>query len=224
MTAWRPKNTRRMNWSSFPASPSVPVVTDASVIINLNATASATAIIGAFPNPFLVTASVRRELSMGESRGHRCGERLEVLISQGLLELAELGPGDDHVYRSLVEGGFAGTLDDGEAATIAYAVGHDGLALIDERKARRICAARFPDLLLASTVDVLLHPLVAERLGECGQNEAIFLALRDARMQVPRHRLQEVVERIGAGRAGDCPSLPRAVRDTRMHQAQRSKE
>ena len=211
-----------MNWSSFPANPNVPVVTDASVIISLNATATAAAIISAFPNPFFVTANVRRELSMGESRGHRCGERLEALISQGLLESAELEPGDDLVYRSLVEGGFEGTLDDGEAATIAYAVGHDGLALIDERKARRICDARFPDLLFASTVEVLLHPLVAKRLGESGQSEAIYLALRDARMQVPRQWLQEVIKRIGANRAVECPSLPRAFRDIRTHPPQRS--
>ncbi|MDE0082739.1 MAG: hypothetical protein OXT72_08845 [Gammaproteobacteria bacterium] len=212
-----------MNWSSFRASPSVPVVTDASVIINLNATASAAAIISAFPNPFFVTANVRRELSMGESRGHRCGERLEALISEGLLELAELEPGDDLVYRSLVEGGFEGTLDDGEAATIAYAVEHDGLALIDERKARRICDARFPDLPIASTVEVLLHPLVAKRLGESDQSEAIFLALRDARMQVPRQWLREVIKRIGANRAVECPSLPRAFRDIRTQPPQRSK-
>ena len=212
-----------MSSSSFPANPGVPVVTDASVIINLNATGSAAAIIGAFPNPFFVTASVRRELSMGESRGHRCGEKLEALIRRGLFELAELGPGDDLVYRSLVEGGFEGTLDDGEAATIAYAVGHGGLALIDERKARRICGVRFPGLLFASTVEMLLHPLVAERLGETGQSEAIFLALRDARMQVPREGLPEVIERIGADRAVECPSLPRSFRDTPTHGAQRSK-
>ena len=210
-----------MNSSSFPVNPSVPVVTDASVMINLNATASAAAIIDAFPNPFFVTANVRQELSMGESHGHRCGEKLEALISQGLLELAELGLGDDLVYRSLVEGVVEGTLDDGEAATIAYAVGHDSLALIDERKARRICAARFPSLLFASTVEMLLHPLVAERLGEPGQSEAIFLALRDARMHVPHHALQEVIERIGEEAAAECPSLPRSLPNSRTQQAGR---
>ena len=201
-----------MNLSSFPDSHGIPVVTDASVIINLNWTARAAAIIGAFPNPFMVTASVCRELTTGMSHGHRCGEELEVLIDQGLFDMAELETDDDIVYRSLVEGGFEATLDDGEAATIAYAVGHDCLALIDERKARRICADRFPDLELASTVDLLLHPLVAARLGESGQREAVFLALRDARMHVPRRQLQEVVERIGATRAKECPSLPRLFR------------
>ncbi|MCY3568324.1 MAG: hypothetical protein OXH38_06820 [Chloroflexi bacterium] len=192
---------------------------DASVIINLNATASAAAIIGACHNPFLVTPNVLRELSMGESHGHRCGERLEALIGQGLVELSELTPSDDLVYRSLIEGGFEGTLDDGEASTIAYAVGHDGIALIDENKARRICAARFPSLPLVSTVEMLLDPLVAERLGEPGQSEAIFLALRDGRMQVPRQRLQEVIDRIGVDRAAECPSLPRSFRDTETDRA-----
>ena len=185
------------------------------MIINLNATASAAAIIDAFPNPFFVTVHVRRELSMGQSHGHRCGQKLEALIGQGLLELARLRLGDDVVYRSLVEGGLESTLDDGEAATIAYAVGHDGVALIDERKAGRMCAARFPDLLIASTVEVLLHPLVAERLGESDQSQAIFLALRDARMHVPRDLLQDVVERIGEEAATLCPSLPRSHRNLR---------
>ena len=40
----RPNDTRRMSSSSFPASPLVPVVADASVIINLNATGGAAAI------------------------------------------------------------------------------------------------------------------------------------------------------------------------------------
>ena len=204
-----------MNSSRFPASPSVPVVIDASVIINFNATARAAAIISAFPNPFLVTAHVRHELSKGEPRGHQCGKKLEAFLSRGLLALAELEPGDELVYRSLVEGGVAETLDDGEAATIAYAAGHDGLALIDENKARKICAARFPNLRLASTVDMLLHPLAAERLGESGQSEAIFLALRDARMHVPHYARQDVIERIGSERAAGCTSLPRSLRNLR---------
>ena len=214
MTGWRPRNTRRMNSSNFPGNPRVPVVTDASVIINLNATGDAAAIIDAFPNPFMVTANVRRELSRGESRGHVCGEKLDALISQGVLALAELGPADDIVYRSLVEGGFEGTLDDGEAATIAYAVGQDSVALIDERKSKKMCATRFPALLFASTVELLLDSAVAERLGESGQSDAIFFALRDARMHVPHHALPEIVERIGEERAVECPSLPRSFRDS----------
>ncbi len=159
-----------MRSSSFPGEPGVPVVTDASVIINLNATRTAAAIIGCFPNRFLVTKTVRRELLTGGSRGHGSWEGLEALIHDGSIELVEMEPGDGPVYRSLVEGGFKETLDDGEAATIAYAVGRGAIALIDERKARRICADRFPTLRLASTVDVLCHGLVKKLLGETGMS------------------------------------------------------
>ncbi len=205
-----------MKSSRFPGEPDVPVVTDASVIINLNATRAAAAIIDGFPNRFLVTETVRRELFAGGSRRHGSWEGLEALIHDGSIELVELEPGDAPVYRSLVEGGFKETLDDGEAATIAYAVGRGAVALIDERKARMICADRFPTLRLASSVDVLCHGLVKRALGESGQRDVIFRALRDARMQVvPRDRLREVVERIGADRAAKCPSLPRWARTMR---------
>lgn len=199
-----------MKSSSFPGEPDVPVVTDASVIINLNATRTAAAVIGAFPNRFLVTDTVRRELLTGGSRGHGSWEGLEALIHDRSIELVELEPENGPAYRSLVEGRFKETLDDGEAATIAYAVGRGAVALIDEHKARRICADRFPALRLASSVDVLCHGSVTRALGESGQHDAIFRALRDARMQVvPRDRLRGVVERIGADRAAKCPSLSR---------------
>lgn len=202
-----------MTSSSFLGDPGAPVVTDASVIINLVATRTAAEIVAAFPNRFLATTNVRRELWEGRGRGHGSWEGLEALIVDGSIEPVELQRSDEPVYRSLVEGEAQETLDDGEAATIAYAVGRGAVALIDERKARRICAERFPRLRLASTADVLLHGLVKDGLGETGQRDAIFHALRDAKMQVvPRDRIQELVLRIGPVRAAACTSLPEWVR------------
>ena len=205
-----------MTSSSFPGDPGAPVVTDASVIINLVATGTAAEIVGAFPNRFLATTNVRRELWEGRGRGHGSWEGLEALIVDGSIEPVELQRSDEPVYRSLVEGEARKTLDDGEAATIAYALGRGAVALIDERKARRICAARFPELRLASTADVLLHGLVKDGLGETCQRDAIFRALRDAKMQVvPPDRMQELVRRIGPVRAAACTSLPEWVRTMR---------
>ena len=202
-----------MTSSSFPGDPGAPVVTDASVIINLVATRTAAEIVGAFPNRFLATTNVRRELWEGRGRGHGSWEGLEALIVDGSIKPVELRRRDEPVYRSLVEGEALETLDDGEAATIAYALGRDAVALIDECKARRICAERFPRLRLASTADLLLHSLVADALGETGQGDAIFRALRDGKMQiVPRHGTHDVVVRIGADRAAACTSLPEQVR------------
>ena len=201
-----------MSASNSPVDPGVPIVIDASVIINLIATKESARIISAFPNPFVVTESVLRELCNGNTKGHSCGQQLARLIGDGVLEQVRLRSTDYYVYRSLVEGGLELTLDDGEASTIAYAVGSNGIALIDEHKARQICASRFPTLRIASTAELLLHNSVTERLSESAQGDVIFLALRDARMHVPRHLLGGIVERIGGNRASLCPSLPRSYR------------
>ena len=202
-----------MTSSSFLGDPGTLVVTDASVIINLVATRTAAEIVNAFPNRFLATTNVRRELWDGRGRGHGSWEGLEALIVDGSIEPVELQRSDEPVYRSLVEGEALDTLDDGEAATIAYAVGRGAVALIDERKARRICAERFPRLRLASTAALLLHSLLTSALGETGQRDAIFRALRDAKMQVvPPDRMRELVRRISPVRAAACTSLPEWVR------------
>src|SRR3546814_11421896 len=68
-------------------------------------------------------------------------------------------------FRTLVEGPAAQTLDDGEAATIAYAAENGAVPLLDERKTNRICAERFPVLHRGAPVDLLAHPAVIEALG-----------------------------------------------------------
>ena len=86
------------------------------------------------------------------------------------------------------------------------------MPLIDERKAHRICAERFPDLRVASTIDLLAHPSVGNALGGGGLADAITQALLSARMRVPAHHIEWVVGVIGSERAAECPSLPRRAR------------
>jgi hypothetical protein len=52
----------------------------------------------------------------------------------------------------------------GEVATIAYAQEIAGIALIDERKARTMCATSFPNLVIACTVELLMHDTIATAL------------------------------------------------------------
>src|SRR5215469_16749115 len=52
------------------------------------------------------------------------------------VRVVQLGDDGKRVYGSLVEGTAARTLDDGEAATIAYAHEAGAVALIDEKKAQ----------------------------------------------------------------------------------------
>src|SRR5207253_3083927 len=111
-------------------------------------------------------------------------------------------------FEELVIGPAALTLDDGEAATIAYAAVNGGTALLDERKAIRIANERFPTLRLGSTVDLFADPTVEQALGHANLADALFNALRNGRMRVlPQHLAW--VGMIGPERAALCASLPK---------------
>lgn len=187
------------------------IVADTSAIINLNATGRAEEIFRLFPSPPVVTESVRFELQAGRNRGHRDITGLEALVCTGACRVVEIGKGAT-IQISLAEGRAQDTLGDGEAATVAYAAAYGRAAMMDEKKARRICAERFPGTAVVSTVDLLLHPAVRTALGQAGQADAIVAALQRARMGVPLERLHEVVALIGKDRAALCPSLPSSVR------------
>jgi predicted nucleic acid-binding protein len=199
-----------MNCSSFPNSHSGIIVADASVLINLNATGHMEKIIAASCGVLHTTANAYAEFLDGERCGYGDTSKLTALRKTGALEVVELSAAEEPIYRSLIEGSAARTLDDGEAATVAYAVRNGAIALIDERKAQRICGARFQDTKVVTTTDLLLHESVVMALGS-DHIEAIHAALVHARMHVPRHLIETVVELLGADRSLECTSLPRRV-------------
>lgn len=201
-----------MSSSSFLTDTRVKLVADASVIINLNATACAAAIIRAVPNSFVVTENACTELEMGARNGHHDYRQLFELIAAGLIERVRLGAVDAAIYESLIDGSALKTLDDGEAATIAYAHRNACIPLIDERKARTLCAASFPGLAVASTTELLMHESIAAAIGAQGQADALVNALTIARMRVPPEHLERLMTIIGTDRAALCASLPRAAR------------
>lgn len=187
------------------------IVADTSAIINLNATGRAAEILALFASPPVVTESVRFELQAGRDRGHQDIVGLEALVRHGACRIVEIGKGAT-IQRSLVEGRTKDTLGDGEAATVAYAAAYGRAAMMDDKKARRICEERFPATRVVSTAELLLHPAVKRGLGEDGQADAIVAALQRARMSVPRERVADVVALIGKDRAASCASLPASAR------------
>jgi predicted nucleic acid-binding protein len=210
--ALKKRKAKRMSSSSFLTNPRASLIADASVVINLNATGRAADIIKALPNPFIVTDNACSELEVGVRNGHRDHAQLLELIDAGLVRRASLGNAGVSIYRALIDGSTLRTLDDGEAATIAYACEAAGVALIDERKAWTLCTASFPALVVASTVELLTHNSIAAALGEAGQADALTNALMMARMRVPPEHLEQVTAIIGAERAAACASLPQSAR------------
>jgi predicted nucleic acid-binding protein len=195
--------------------PSHLLVADASTVINLNATGCAESILRALPNRVAVVDAIPDELELGRRRGRRNTDLLNDLIAMSLVAVVQLDEASGQHFESLVVGSAAMTLDDGEAATIAYAIAHGAVAIIDERKANRICSERFPALGVISTVDLFAQPAVLEALGQDKLAQAILNALQLARMRVLAHRVDWVVQLIGPHQAALCASLPRAVRHTK---------
>ena len=188
------------------------VVADTSVVINLNATGCTDAILRALPNRCVVVEQVSLELQVGRRTGRADADALAVLIEQDLVEHAELGHTGMLHFTSLVSGLAAETLDDGEAGTIACALEHGAVALVDERKAIRICAERFPSLGIGCTVDVLAQRHVQAAFGT-SLADVVFNALDRGRMRVPDHYGQWVLDLIGKERAAACRSLPKRFRE-----------
>ena len=188
-----------------------PVVADTSVIINLNATGCAEAILRALPNRYIVVEDVSLELRIGRETGRTDAGALVVLIEQQLVDHTRLGDIGISHFATLVSGSAAETLDDGEAATIACAIERGAVALVDERKALRICAERFPNLAVGCTVDLLAQRDVQAALG-ARLADVVLNALDRGRMRVPDRYGQWVVDLIGKKRAGRCRSLPKRFR------------
>ncbi len=185
---------------------------DASVVVNLNATGYAERILRALPAKILVPKPVVTELRNGMKAGHTDAIDLQCLLDGGAAtEFAIPGPAQQE-YIALVSGTSAQSLGDGEAATIACAHGTTAWAAIDERKARRICAERYPQIMVVSTVDILAHDAVIAAFSEQELSDAILAALQVARMQVQAHQLDWVISRVPPEKLMKCVSLPRSVR------------
>lgn len=189
------------------------LVCDASVWINLVATGRAEEILRSTPGELVITTTALGELENGRSKGRHTAAEVARLIEVGLVREVSLSSADEAVFLDLVAGPTSLTLDDGEAATIAYALGSGAVALIDERKATDLCANRYPTLIVMSTTDLLLADLIASSFQANGLGECLFLALTVARMRVPDGHLAGVCNLLGPDRCRECLSLPAAWRE-----------
>jgi predicted nucleic acid-binding protein len=201
-----------MTFSSCLTDEDSALVLDASVVINLLATGQSASILKALAVPIVVVDNVVREIEQGGMNGRQELDPLVRLIEDGIVRLVELeGEGLD-IFCDLVSGDASESLGDGEAATLAFAHWSGFLAAIDEKKATRLSADRFASLRLATTVDILAHDTVRTALGDALLADAIFRALRLARMQVREHQFDWVARLIGSANVESCSSLRRLAR------------
>jgi len=194
---------------------SAPIVLDTSAIINLNATACAVAILSAFPDIIFVTENVLGELNQARGLRTTDADQTGSLIAQGLIRKCGLNDAALEFFEELSIGQAADTLGDGEASSIALALAIQGVAIVDEKKARRICLQRYPRLQVAFSTDIICHTKVELALGRPAMKMAVLQALQLARMSVTPDHLEWIIDLVGAMDLQPCTSLSKAAR-TRM--------
>ena len=195
-----------MTCSSSLAEDLTPLVLDTSVLINLHACSNGERILAAIPNKILVPEIVVRELDHETSHSNGENQFIRQLISQAIVKVVQLDDKGYQQYETLVCS--PGSLDDGEAATIAAASALGFIPVIDERKGRARAETIINGKTVAWSLDLLVHPNVQAGLPNGEYIEAIYLALRDGRMRIDEDRCDVVVQLIGVERALDCTSLP----------------
>ncbi len=176
--------------------PSEPIVLDTGIIINLAATGLADRILGAFSGPIIVVDIVLDDLERNSENDRPALEVLQGLISVGLVRLEKSSDLSEGYFESLIAGPSPDTLDDGEAGTIALALEKAMIAVLDERKALRICRENYPSLRTASTIDILSHSSVQRALGRDLLRLAVEKAL-SAHMRVFPEYIDWLVELLG---------------------------
>ena len=105
--------------------PKATVVCDASTVINLNATGCPVAILKALPNPFVISEVALGELDEDTRSNRNDAKLVAEMQSLGLIKALPLDDGSSAYFERLVAGRTIDTLDDGEAATIAYNMSED---------------------------------------------------------------------------------------------------
>lgn len=197
--------------SSWPDG-NLPIVLDASAVINLNGSGAAREILVALGHDVVVAEDVVEELVRGTANGRRDAEALEELVASRFVRRQALGPASLELFETLTVGASAMTLEDGEAATIALALEIGGAAVIDETKGRRLAAQFASPVPLIASIEVFCHPLVQGALGGA-LADALFSALQRSRMQVLASHHDWIANLLGPERLPLCLSLPRTVRD-----------
>lgn len=188
------------------ADDTTPLILDTSVLINLHACTYGEQVLAAVPNTISVPDVVARELEHETSHLNGENQFLRHLIARKILDVTPMDDESYRVYETLISS--PGSLDDGEAATIAIASALCCVPVIDERKGRAQAENMLYGRTIAWSLDLLAHPAVQAGLSNNKAIEAIYLALYQGRMRIDEERCEAVVRLIGQDRALNCTSLP----------------
>ncbi len=189
--------------------PSSHLVFDASAAINFLGTGLAARLLDTIDQPVIMAGRTFKEISRHPLKGRDHAIELQSMRDSGRLQVHELDDKARELFFELTSEDVPGGLDDGEAAAIALAVSMSGpVALaLDDQKARNILSQRWPDVHSVFTVELLADQRIYKGIAPALHSEVVHSALIHARMRVPRHCREWVLQLIGGERAAQCRSI-----------------
>ena len=190
----------------------IPLVADTSVIINLVASGYAEEIISGLSNPVFVVDEIVGELNQGKLSGCKDVDVLLELIQKNVIKRVSLDDEGWEHFGDLVSGSSRTSLDDGEAATLAYCVVNNLVPVIDEKKANQVCQKRYKKLRPISSAALFKLASQGDIVEPSSLSDALFRALTIGRMFVMQHHLDWVVNMVGSDRAVKCNSISKRSR------------
>ncbi len=192
--------------------PNIPLIVDTSVIINLVASGIPEQILANISNPIYIVDAVLPELNSGNCKGRRDAEVLGKLLRDNIVSCVSLNDQAWEQFGQMVSGRAKTSLDDGEAATLAYCAIHNTVPVIDERKANNFCKENYQYLKPISSAAMFRiaeKPMLKQKLSI---SEAVFNALTMGRMFVMPHHLDWIVKIIGPEKAVNYNSISKRSR------------
>lgn len=188
------------------------IVADSSVFINLIATDRFDEISQALDATFVATPAVWSEVA----RDPRTGIRIPGLLAsfeqtascvRGILSPTAAELSVEHIGAQSPD-----NLDDVGAQAIAYAVQESCGMALDERRTRRVAAARYPRIPLLSSLEVFQQPELAETLGLDLLRICVVEALQRGRMYVAPEHETWLWLLVGEAELARCPGVRRPSR------------
>jgi predicted nucleic acid-binding protein len=185
------------------------VALDTSVMINLLASGAAQQILRLTCKQAVLVPQVVREVKLEPETEALKGVGFREILNSGEVKQVELRKRATELFLDLVTAERPDSLDDGEAATIAYASLHDAAAALDDTKGRRICRSRFPHVALWSSIEVLSLYAKLASLDVETLRALVYRSLKIGKMHVTVDHDTWVRELLGPDLVSECPSLRR---------------
>lgn len=183
-----------------------PLVLDASALINLVATSDPLAILNSLVDPVVVEEAAR-EVRRNPRTRETGAIVLDPLLASGSLQQVKLTEDDAQHFVDLVGASPPDDLDDGEAATLAYAISRGYAVVIDERKAARVVRERYDHILCVTTVRLYRYLLEHRAADRSFISSCVYDSIRLARMRVTAAESPWVLQLLDPTQRANCPSL-----------------